>query len=246
MICSSSFWNFGSAFLPIGRALVQVGDQIGRDAVILVVWQGIDLLELDGVIHLPLAELALIVHRGDVDVGGNAVDLGAVAVGPEELLDRQLEGSAVRVAAVAATRMALDRDDALHGPFAERAGIADDQATAVVLDHAREDLGGAGAGLVDQDDERAIPGRPFLVVEQLLDAEDFLDLDDRAGVDEESGERLGLFQQAAAVAPEIHHDRVDAFLLEIFEDLAAIGGRTHGVRIAAEDRHRCRRRRPGG
>ena len=47
---------------------------------------------------------------------------------------------------------------------------------------------------------------------EMLDAEDFLDLHDRAGVDEQAGKRLGLLEQAAAVAAEVHHHGVDAVL----------------------------------
>ena len=115
-------------------------------------------------------------------MGRDAIDLGAVAVGPEELLDGELEGARFDWGFWRLRRreVVLDRDDALDGALAERAGVADDQAPAVVLDHAREDLRGAGAGLVDQDDERTIPGRAFVVIIEVLDAEDLLDLDDRA------------------------------------------------------------------
>ena len=64
----------------------------------------------------------------------------------------------------------VDRDDALHGPLAEGARVADDQAAAVVLDHAGEDLRGAGAEAVDEDDERAVPGGPLVLVVVVLDA----------------------------------------------------------------------------
>ena len=111
--------------------------------------------------------------------GGDALDLRALAVGPVELLDRQLQGAQVLVVAAAELWLA-DRDDALHGALAEGAGVADDQAAAVVLDHAGEDLRGAGAQVVDQDDQRAVPGGPFLVVVQVLDPGGVLDLDDRA------------------------------------------------------------------
>src|SRR6185437_545155 len=122
------------------------------------------LIELDRVIHLALAEVAVIEHRGVVDVRLDAIDLGALAVGAEELLDGELQGTAIRPAAAAGTaeptaRVVLDRDDALDRPLAEGAGVADDQAPAVILDHPREDLAGAGAEVVDQDDERAVPGR---------------------------------------------------------------------------------------
>ena len=141
--------------------------------------------------------------------GRDALDLGALAVGPVELLDRELQG-ARGLGMVAAAELLVDRDDALDGALAEGAGVADDQAAAVVLDHAGEDLRGAGAQLVDQDDERAVPGGPLVVVVEVLDAEGFLDLDDRALVDEQAGEGDRLLEQAAAVAAEVDHHGVDA------------------------------------
>ena len=140
--------------------------------------------------------------------GGDALDLRALAVGPVELLDRQLQGPQVR-ASRRRRRDSVDRDDALDGPLAERARVADDQAAAVVLDHAGEDLRGAGAQAVDQDDERAVPGGPFLVIVQGLDAGGVLHLDHRALVDEQARQRDRLLEQAAAVAAEVDHDGVD-------------------------------------
>ncbi len=178
---------------------------------IVVVRQVGNLVELEGVVHLPFAEVSLVVHRRDMDVGRNALDLRAFAVGAIELLNRQLEGAPVGRAApaIAAAHVVADHDDLLDGSFTEGARIADDQAPVVIADHAGEDLGGAGAELVDQDDERAIPGGAFLIVVVMLDAEDFLDLDDGAGVDEETGEGLGFVEQAAAVPTEIDDDGVD-------------------------------------
>ena len=146
--------------------------------------------------------------------GRDAVDLGALAVGPVELLDRELQRPPV-LAGSRRRGVVADLDDALDGALAEGAGVADDQAPAVVLDHAGEDLRGAGAQLVDQDDQRAVPGGSFVVVVEVLDAEDFLDLDDRAGVDEQAGEGLGLLEQAAAVVAQVHDDGVDARRLEL-------------------------------
>ena len=134
--------------------------------------------------------------------------------------------------------MVVDHHDLLDRPFAEGAVVADDQAAAVITDHAREDLGRTGAELVDQDDERAVPGRPFVIVVEMLDAEDFLDLHDRASVDEQSREGLGFLEQPAAVAPQVEDDCVDAACLEVVQDLAAVARGADGVAIAPEDRHR--------
>ena len=65
---------------------------------------GVDLVELQGVVHLALAEVGLVEDRGDVDVGRHALDLGALAVGPVELLDRQLQGPQVLGVAAAELR----------------------------------------------------------------------------------------------------------------------------------------------
>ena len=139
--------------------------------------------------------------------GGDAVDLGALAVGPVELLNRQLQGTRLGWAAATAADVLADHDDLLDRALTEGAGVADDQPAAVVLDHARENLRSTGAEFVDQDDERAVPGGAFVVVVKMPDAEDFLDLDDRAGVDEQAGERLGFVEQAAAVAAEVERRR---------------------------------------
>ena len=85
--------EFGVRFPPLGRSLVQLGDKIARYAVIVVVDQWSDLVELDRVIHLPFAEVTMIVHRRDVDVGRDAIDLSAVAIGPVELLNGELQGT---------------------------------------------------------------------------------------------------------------------------------------------------------
>ena len=61
----------------------------------------VDMVELQGVLHLPFAELVLVEEGGDVDVGLDAPDLGAVAVDPIELLDRELEGAHGRHAGAA-------------------------------------------------------------------------------------------------------------------------------------------------
>ena len=62
---------------------------------IIIVRQVADLVELEGVIHLPFAEVSMIVHRRNVDVGRDAIDLRALAVGAVELLNRQLESAPV-------------------------------------------------------------------------------------------------------------------------------------------------------
>src|SRR5208337_1048026 len=198
--------ELGISLAPLGGSLVEQGHQIWRDLVVIVVGQFGHFLELEGVVHLALAKVHVVADRRQVNVGGHSIDLGAVAVGPVKLLDRELESSVIL--AVAAAGMVADLDDALDRALAEGAGVADDQAPAVILDHAREDLRSAGAQLVDQDDQRTVPGRALIVVIKVLDPEDFLDLHDRAGVDEQAGKGLGLLKQAAAIVAQVDNDRV--------------------------------------
>ena len=53
---------------------------------------------------------------------------------------------------------------ALHRALAVGGVVADDQAAAVVLDRAGEDLAGAGAELADQHDQRPVPGDAAVAV----------------------------------------------------------------------------------
>ncbi len=92
LMAASRFWNFSLAARRFSESEASRVDQVGGDAVVLVVGPLGDVVELQGVVHLPFAELGLVEDGGDVDVGLDPSDLGAVAVGPVELLDRQLEG----------------------------------------------------------------------------------------------------------------------------------------------------------
>src|SRR5262249_30773907 len=139
-------------------------------------------LEFEGVVHLALAEIHVVAKRRQMDVRRDPVDLGAISVGPVELLNGQLE-CAVVLAIIAANVIAY-LNNALNRTLAERARVSNDQSTVVVLDHSREDLRGASAQLVDQNDQRPIPGSPFIVVGQRPDTEDLLNLHDGSGVDE--------------------------------------------------------------
>src|SRR5262245_18897874 len=68
----------------------------------------------------------------------------------------------------------------------------------------------------------------------MLDAEDFFDLNDRAGIDEKTRERLGFVEEAAAISPEVHNDCVDATGFVLSQYLAAVDGCTDGVLVAAQ------------
>ena len=102
-------------------------------------------------------------------------------------------------------------EQALHRAFAVRRVVADDQAAAVVLNRAGENLAGAGAELAGQHDQRAVPGHAALQVVVVLHAAvGVLHLHDRAFVDEQARQVDRLGQRAAAVAAQVEHDGVDA------------------------------------
>ena len=98
----------------------------------------------------------------------------------------------------------------LHRALAVRGVVADDDAAAVVLDRAGEDLARTGAELVDHHHQRAFPDHARLrVVVRLRAAVRAFHLDDRAVVDEQAGHVDGFGQRAAAVPAEVDHDGVD-------------------------------------
>ena len=98
----------------------------------------------------------------------------------------------------------------LHRAFAVRGVVADDDAAAVVLNRAGEDLARTGAELVDHHHQRAFPDHARLrVLVRLRAAIRTLHLHDRAVVDEQAGHVDGLGQRAAAVPAEVDDHRVD-------------------------------------
>src|SRR5262249_9368194 len=114
----------------------------------------------------------------------------------------------------------------LHAALAVRAAVADDDAAAIVLDRAGEDLAGAGTEFVDQHDQRAFPGHARAGVAVHADrALEVLHLHDRAGVDEPAGDLHRFVQQPAAVVAQIDNHAVDALVPEVIQDAAAVGRR---------------------
>ena len=114
----------------------------------------------------------------------------------------------------------------LDRAFAVGAVVADDDATAVVLNGAGEDLARTGAELVDHHDQRALPdeARSSGWLVGLRAAVGSLYLDDRTVVDEQAGHVDGFGERAAAVPAQVDHDRVDVLGLELFEQPADVAG----------------------
>ena len=226
--------ELGIGLAAIHRASAEGGDQVGGDSVVHIVLPRLDGVELEGVVHLPFAEIRLVAERGNVDVRGHALDLRALAIGPVELLNRQFQ--CAEFGMIAAANGLVEINDLLHRPLAEGAGVADDQASAVVLDDPRENFRSARAVVVDQDDQGAVPGRPRVVVVEVADAGSVADLDDRPFVDEQARESDRFREQAAAVAAKVHHHAIHTLLLEPLDQLAAVERGADGVRVAVEDR----------
>ena len=149
-------------------------------------------------------------ERRQLDVGQHAALLRAVAVGAVELLHGDLQ-RAHRRRVGHAEQLLAQVQQALHGALAVGRVVADDQAAAVVLDGAGENLAGAGAELADQHHQRARPGDARIgVVVGLHAAVGVLDLHDRPVVDEQAGQVDRLGERAAAVAAQVEHHGVDA------------------------------------
>src|SRR5262249_48412894 len=171
-----------------------------------------------------------------MDVRRDAFNLSAFAVGAVELLNGQFERPAIRLRSppIAVANVVADHHDLLDSPFAESARITNDQSSAIITDHACEDLRSTCAELVDQDNERAVPGSAFNVIVVVLDSEDFFYLNNWASVDKQAGEGLGFVKEATAVTAKVNNYGIDAALFVIGQDLTAIDGCTDRVLIAAK------------
>src|SRR5687767_12695017 len=124
--------------------------------------------------------------------------LGALAGHPIEFANGHRELTADRAA-----REAIERYQILHGAFAEGA-LAEDDAPAIILDGAREDLGGGGAEAIHQHRERTVVSDAwFRVVQHFQATCRVLQLHDRTAIYEEARERGGFRQVPAAVAPQV-------------------------------------------
>ena len=95
-------------------------------------------------------------------------------------------------------------EERLHGALAE--GFHSDYRPAlVVLYRAREYLGGAGASLVDEHDERRVVRKARLRVERVVRAlEAALHADDHSVAYEARGDVDAYVEQAAGVVTEVH------------------------------------------
>src|SRR5262249_46603681 len=108
-----------------------------------------------------------------------------------------------------------EREDALHGAFAVRAG-ADDFAASRVLDRTGEDFAGTGAVAVDQHDERNSPGAGAVsAVAEVFRFAAATGRDDRAIGDELVGDFNACGEQATGVAAEVENETLHALLLKI-------------------------------
>ena len=168
-----------------------------------------------------LAVLAGIHRRRERHVRYHALVLGRTAADAEELRDGQLDLAEARFFI---RRPAVEVDQVLHRALAER-GLADDEAAAVVLDRAGEDLRGRGRAAVDQHRQRALPRDARVVV--AVDhhpATGFAHLHHRAAVDEQAGELDRLVQRAAAVVAQVQHHAIDLVGAQPGQQLADVAG----------------------
>ena len=139
------------------------------------------------------------------------------AADAEELRDGQLDLAEARFFV---GRPAVEVDQVLHRALAE-GGLADDEATAVVLDRAGEDFRRRGRTAVDQHRQRAFPGDAAVAVAFDADAAaGFAHLHDRAAVDEQTGELDRFGQRTAAVVAQVEHDAVDFLLRSLVSSRA--------------------------
>ena len=179
------------------------------------------------------AELARIDRQREADVRRHAAQLRRAAVDAEELRDRHLDFAVLGLLVV---RDFVEVDEVLHSALAERR-LADDDATAVILDCGRENLRGRRGCAIDEHRERTVPGHARMRIFFLFDlAACAAHLHDRALVDEEAGEIGRLGERAAAVVAKIDDDAVDLFLLELAEELLDVARRALVVGVAAAAR----------
>ena len=168
-----------------------------------------------------LAHAVRVVGFGELDVRHHALVLGALAGGQVVLRLRHLELPSIQ------------RKQRLHGALAEGAAAGDD-AAAVVLNGAGEDLRRGRRQPVHHHGQRAIPIHIRVrICLNVRVAPLHPHLHHRARLDEEPSEPLRLLQRAAAVVAQIHHDALDPFRLQLADQPAHVAGAASGVRVAA-------------
>lgn len=151
----------------------------------------------------------------DVDIGRHANVRNWVIIRREELRGREASTSTVLT----------EREDALDGAFAVRAG-ADDFTAAGIFDRTGEDFAGTRAVAVDQHDERNTPGAGAVsAVAKVFRFTAAAGRDDRAIGDELVGDLDARGEQAAGVTAEVENQRLHALFLEVPESVFEISRR---------------------
>ena len=118
-----------------------------------------------------------------------------------------------------------ERIQILHGAFAVRGSVADDDRAAIILQRGGGDFGGGGAEPVDHHGQRTVVKHGRIGVGIHGDvAVGRARLDDRAILDEKAGELDGFLQRAAGIVPQIQNDAGDFFLFKFLDQLGDIGG----------------------
>ena len=178
--------------------------------------------------QLVLAEFAVVLeHGGEVDVGGDAAQLGGAAGDAVEGGGGGLER---------AVPSAAQRQQRLHRALAVGMRIADDDGASVVLQGAGDDLGGGGADAVDQHDHGLRERDGGIVVVEGDRAARLADLDDRTGFEEEAGEVDGLGEGSAAVAAQVEDEALDVLGVEFGDEAGDVerGASLRGLGVVAE------------
>ena len=183
------------------------------------------LVELDRVIEIPLAHRKVRRDARQLNVALHPFELRGEPAGAVKLLHRDLDRPQRGGVGEALEKLPPQIDEALHRSLAVRRVVADDEPAAVVLDRPGDDLAGAGAELVGQNDKGAVPGNTGIDVVILLDPLlGILDLHDRPLVDEQARQRDRLGERAAAVVAQIEADAVDPLRAEVVDQLLCVAG----------------------
>ena len=119
----------------------------------------------------------------------------------------------------------LQVDDVLDRPLAI-AALADDRGAVVVLETGRDDLGGRGRVLIDQDDHREAVEGPFLLsLVGLGDGVPPLRAHDQSVLDEQVGDFHGRAEEPARVVAEVENQGLHPLALELVEGFFQLLGR---------------------
>ena len=126
----------------------------------------------------------MIGQRRQNDVGQHAPLLRAIAAGAIELLHRELQRAEI-LRVLNAEQQRTQVQHRLHGAFAVRRRITDDNPAMIILNRAGQNLAGAGAELADHHHQRPAPRHaPIRVVILLNAAVRVFHLHDRSLLDE--------------------------------------------------------------